>query len=68
MQNEPIEVTLMVAGVLERLSVPYLIGGSLASALNQTNATFAVPGVNLGVGLHPFYAIVTAANGASIDP
>jgi uncharacterized protein (TIGR03790 family) len=38
-------------------------GGSLASVLNQTNATFSVPGANLGVGLHPFYAVITAANG-----
>ena len=33
MQNEPIEVTLKVTGVFEALGVPYLIGGSLASAL-----------------------------------
>ena len=33
MQNEPIEVTLKVTGLLEKLGVPYLIGGSLASTL-----------------------------------
>lgn len=33
MQNEPVEVTLKVTGVLENLGIPYLIGGSLASAL-----------------------------------
>lgn len=33
MQNEPIEVTLKVTGVLEKLGVLYLIGGSLASTL-----------------------------------
>lgn len=33
MQNEPVEVTIKVTGVLEKLSVPYLIGGSLASTL-----------------------------------
>jgi hypothetical protein len=33
MQNEPIEVTLQVTGVLDALGVPYLIGGSLASTL-----------------------------------
>ena len=33
MQNEPVEVTLKVTGVFERLDVPYLIGGSLASTL-----------------------------------
>jgi hypothetical protein len=34
MQNEPIEVTFKVTGVLEALGVPYLIGGSLASTLH----------------------------------
>ncbi len=38
-------------------------GGSLGSVLNQTNATFSVPGNNLGVGLHPFYAIITTTSG-----
>ncbi len=33
MQNEPIEVTLKVTNVLERLGIPYVIGGSLASTL-----------------------------------
>ncbi len=33
MQNEPVEVTIKVTDVLERLGVPYLIGGSLASTL-----------------------------------
>lgn len=33
MQNEPVEVTLKVTSILERLGVPYLIGGSLASTL-----------------------------------
>ena len=33
MRNEPIEVTLKVTEVFEKLDVPYLIGGSLASTL-----------------------------------
>ena len=33
MQNEPIEVTLKVTALFEKLDIPYLIGGSLASAL-----------------------------------
>jgi len=33
MQNEPVEVTLKVTGVFERLGISYLIGGSLASTL-----------------------------------
>jgi uncharacterized protein (TIGR03790 family) len=38
-------------------------GGSLGSVLNQSNATFSVAGTNLDVGLHPFYALVTASSG-----
>jgi hypothetical protein len=34
MQNEPIEVTLRVTAVLEKLGIPYVIGGSLASTLH----------------------------------
>ena len=34
MQNEPVEVTLKVTGAFEKLNVPYLIGGSLASTLH----------------------------------
>lgn len=33
MLNEPVEVTLKVTDVFEKLGVPYLIGGSLASTL-----------------------------------
>jgi hypothetical protein len=32
--TEPIEVTLAVTGVLERLGVEYLVGGSLATSLH----------------------------------
>ena len=32
--QEPIEVTLAVAGILERLGVEYLVGGSLATSLH----------------------------------
>ena len=33
MLNEPIEVTLKVTSILEKLGIPYVIGGSLASTL-----------------------------------
>ncbi len=33
MQNDPIAVTLKVTSILEKLDIPYLIGGSLASTL-----------------------------------
>jgi uncharacterized protein (TIGR03790 family) len=38
-------------------------GGSLTNVLNQSNVVFSVAGTNLGLGLHPFYAIVTANGG-----
>ena len=39
-------------------------GGSLGVISNQATGTFSVSGAYLGVGLHPFYAIVTVASGA----
>ena len=41
----------------------FATGGSLGSVLGQSNAVFNVGGTNVGVGLHPFYAIVTTATG-----
>ena len=41
----------------------FATGGSLGSVLGQSNAVFNVAGTNLGVGLHPFYAIVTTVTG-----
>jgi uncharacterized protein (TIGR03790 family) len=41
----------------------FATGGSLGSVLGQSNAVFNVAGTNLGLGLHPFYAIVTTATG-----
>lgn len=38
-------------------------GGSLGSVLGQSNATFSVACTNLGIGLHTFYAMVTASGG-----
>jgi hypothetical protein len=38
-------------------------GGSLSNVLGQASAAFAVAGTNLGLGLHPFYALVTATDG-----
>ena len=36
MLAEPLAITLLVIEAFERLDVPYLIGGSLASALHGT--------------------------------
>jgi hypothetical protein len=38
-------------------------GGSVAAATNQPAAELAAPSETLGVGLHPFYAVVTDASG-----
>ena len=38
-------------------------GGSVGVVSNQFSATFAVAATNLGVGLHPFYAMVTRNDG-----
>src|SRR5439155_2238545 len=38
-------------------------GGSLGFVSGQTNANFSVAATNLNVGLHPFYAVVTASSG-----
>jgi hypothetical protein len=38
-------------------------GGWLAGVTNQPSANFAVPGTDLDVGLHPFYALVTRNDG-----
>ena len=38
-------------------------GGCVAAATNQPAAELAAPAATLGVGLHPFYAVVTDAGG-----
>ena len=38
-------------------------GGSAGVVTNQTAAQFAVPAASLGLGLHPFYALVTDSSG-----
>lgn len=34
-------------------------GGAVGTTNNQSTAVFSVPGTNLDLGLHPFYAVVT---------
>jgi hypothetical protein len=38
-------------------------GGSIGVVIGQSSNVFSLSGTNLGVGLHPFYAIVTASTG-----
>jgi uncharacterized protein (TIGR03790 family) len=65
--NSALEATLQfaVTANTNRISKIELFstGGSLGSASNTSNATFAVSASNLGIGLHPFYAIVTDTSG-----
>ena len=41
----------------------FTTGGSVGIVSNQPVALFSIPGTNLGLGLHPFYAIVTGTDG-----
>jgi uncharacterized protein (TIGR03790 family) len=41
----------------------FTTGGSIGVVSNLSSATFAVAATNLGVGLHPFYAVVTRSDG-----
>ena len=41
----------------------FTTGGSVGVVSNLSSATFAVAATNLGVGLHPFYAVVTHSDG-----
>jgi len=60
MQNEPLEVTLKVTGVLESLGVPYLIGGSLASTLYGMVRTTQDSDIVAEMRLEHLRAFVTA--------
>ena len=42
----------------------YTTGGMLSSVTNQSSPTFVVNGPSLGVGLHPFYALVQTSDGS----
>lgn len=64
--NTALEATLQFAvtantNAISRIEL-FSTGGSLAAVTNQSSATFSVGGTNLGLGLHPFYAVV-ADNG-----
>ena len=41
----------------------FTTGGSVSVVSNLSSATFALSATNLGIGLHPFYAIVTRSDG-----
>ncbi len=49
-------------GTISRIEL-FSTGGSLGFVSNQSTAQFSVPGTNLDLGLHPFYAVVTDTGG-----
>jgi uncharacterized protein (TIGR03790 family) len=65
--NTALEATLQFAVVSNTNNIRkielFSTGGSLGSVSNQSTAPFAVAASYLGIGLHPFYAVVTANTG-----
>ncbi len=65
--NTAVEATMQFAVTANTNTISkielFSTGGSLGAVSNQSSATFSVAATNLGLGLHPFYAIVTATNG-----
>lgn len=65
--NAAIEATLQFAVTANTNAISkielFSTGGSLAVVSNLSTTTFAIAGTSLGLGLHPFYAIVTDTGG-----
>ncbi len=65
--NTALEATLQFAvaansGAISRMEL-FSTGGLLAAVTNQSSTVFSVATTNLDLGLHPFHALITAANG-----
>jgi len=65
--NTALEATMQFAVTANTNAISkielFSTGGSLGVVTNQSSANFSVPAINLDLGLHPFYAIVTANSG-----
>ena len=65
--NTALEATLQFSIVANTNNISkielFSTGGSLTNVLNQSNTVFSIAGTNLGLGLHPFYAVVTTSSG-----
>ena len=65
--NTALEATLQFAVVAHTNNITkielFSTGGSLGASNNVTSTTFAIPASDLGLGLHPFYALVTRSDG-----
>ena len=66
--NTAVEATLAFAVTANTNAIAsielFSTGGSLGVVANQASATFSITATNLDLGLHPFYAVVTASGGA----
>ena len=65
--NTALEATLMFSvvantNVITKIEL-FSTGGWLAGVTNQSSGVFSVTATNLGVGRHPFYAVVTRNDG-----
>jgi uncharacterized protein (TIGR03790 family) len=65
--NAALDATLLFSVVantnhISRIEL-FSTGGSLGFVTAQSSALFSVAATNLGIGLHPFYALVTANSG-----
>jgi hypothetical protein len=65
--NSALETTVQFSVVANTNNISQIelfsTGGLLGTVSGISNATFSVAGTNLGLGLHPFYAVVTASSG-----
>jgi uncharacterized protein (TIGR03790 family) len=65
--NAALEATLRFSVVANTNNIArielFSTGGALTNETSQSSATLSVAATNLGVGLHPFYAMVTRADG-----
>lgn len=65
--NTALEATLQFAVVANSSNITqiefFTTGGLFATSNNVDSATFAVAGSYLGIGLHPFHALVTRSDG-----
>lgn len=59
-----IQVTASTTNEVSAIAL-YSTGGVLDTVTNQSAAAFQVEGARLGVGLHPFYALVQDSSGSS---
>jgi len=64
--NTALEATLQFTVVANTTNIArielFSTGGSVGFATNQSSAGFSLAATNLGIGLHPFYAMVTDAS------